>query len=147
MQTEPLTPEQQNWLRVNSYFPVVLILSMLVVLGGIFLCLFTSLPDNPLVRIFGFASGIIVLFALIATGIHAFNNYMDLRDGVTQIRTGKLIRKRETGRPPKTYYAEFENAGSIIVLGDVYETLEPGQTYRVQFSPRTRRGWKVEAQP
>lgn len=146
MSTRPLTLEQQNWLRVNAYLPVMMILMLIGVLGGIFLCLFINFAESTFVRIFAGLSGLIVALVLIATGIHSYNNFMDMRDGVTQVRVGRLTGKRETGRAPKTFYAEFENAGSIIVMGDVYEKLEQGQTYRVTFSPRTRRGWDVEPQ-
>lgn len=146
MSTRPLTLEQQNWLRVNAYLPVMMILMLIGVLGGIFLCLFINFAESTFVRIFAGLSGLIVALVLIATGIHSYNNFMDMRDGVTQVRVGRLTGKRETGRAPKTFYAEFENAGSIIVMGDVYEKLEQGQTYRVTFSPRTRRGWDVELQ-
>lgn len=146
MSTRPLTLEQQNWLRVNAYLPVMMILMLIGVLGGIFLCLFINFAESTFVRIFAGLSGLIVALVLIATGIHSYNNFMDMRDGVTQVRVGRLIGKRETGRAPKTFYAEFENAGSIIIMGDVYEKLEQGQTYKVTFSPRTRRGWDVELQ-
>lgn len=146
MSTRPLTLEQQNWLRVNAYLPVMMILMLIGVLGGIFLCLFINFAESTFVRIFAGLSGLIVVLVLIATGIHSYNNFMDMRDGVTQVRVGRLIGKRETGRAPKTFYAEFENAGSIIIMGDVYEKLEQGQTYKVTFSPRTRRGWDVELQ-
>lgn len=146
MSTRPLTLEQQNWLRVNAYLPVMMILMLIGVLGGIFLCLFINFVESTFVRIFAGLAGLIVVLVLIATGIHSYNNFMDMRDGVTQVRVGRLTGKRETGRAPKTFYAEFENAGSIIVMGDVYEKLEQGQTYKVTFSPRTRRGWEVEPQ-
>lgn len=146
MSTRPLTLEQQNWLRVNAYLPVMMILMLIGVLGGIFLCLFINFAESTFVRIFAGLAGLIVVLVLIATGIHSYNNFMDMRDGVTQVRVERLTGKRETGRAPKTFYAEFENAGSIIVMGDVYEKLERGQTYKVTFSPRTRRGWDVEPQ-
>ncbi len=146
MSTRPLTLEQQNWLRVNAYLPVMMILMLIGVLGGIFLCLFINFAESTFVRIFAGLAGLIVVLVLIATGIHSYNNFMDMRDGVAQVRVGRLTGKRETGRAPKTFYAEFENAGSIIVMGDVYEKLEQGQTYKVTFSPRTRRGWEVEPQ-
>lgn len=146
MQTQPLTPEQKNWLRVNSYFPVVMILILMTLLVGIFSCLLISLPDSFFVRILAITSGTILLLVLSAAAMHIYNNYMDLRDGATQVRVGRLIGKRETGRSPKTFYAEFENAGSIIVMGDVYEKLEVDKTYKVTYSPRTRRGWEVEEQ-
>lgn len=146
MQTKPLTPEQQGWLRINSCLPVVIIAGLIVVLAGIFLFLLIVLPDNFFVKILASISGLIILLVLIASGIHTYNNYMDLRDGATQVRAGRLIGKRETGRSPKTFYAEFENAGSIIVMGDVYEKLELDKTYKVTYSPRTRRGWEVEEQ-
>jgi hypothetical protein len=146
MQTQPLTSGQQNWLRVNTYFPVVLLLGMLGVLGGIFLCLLINLPDSLMVRLFVYISGAIILLILAAAGIHVYNNYMDLRDGVAQVRIEKLIGKRTTGRSPKTFYADFENTGAIIVMGEVYEKLELEKTYKVTYSPRTRHGWEVDLQ-
>lgn len=146
MQTKPLTPEQQGWLRINSCLPVAIITVLIVMLAGIFLFLLIALPDNFFVKILSFISGLIILFVLVASGIHTYNNYMDLRDGATQVRVDRLMGKRETGRSPKTFYAEFENTGSIIVMGDVYEKLEPGKKYKVAYSPRTRRGWEVEEQ-
>ncbi|GAB4496585.1 MAG: hypothetical protein OHK003_02170 [Anaerolineales bacterium] len=146
MQTKPLTPEQQGWLRINSCLPAAIIAGLIIVLAGIFLFLLIALPDNFFVKILTSISGLIIFFVLVASGIHIYNNYMDLRDGTTQVRVGRLMGKRETGRSPKTFYAEFENAGSVIVMGDVYEKLEVNKTYKVTYSPRTRRGWEVEEQ-
>jgi hypothetical protein len=63
---------------------------------------------------------------------------------VTQVREAQLSRKHHTYQSPKTFYAEFEGVGSVIVMGDVYEKIEEGKTYRVIYSPRTRRGWDVD---
>lgn len=147
MQTKPLTLEQQNWLRVNAYLPSILILVLLGALGGIFLCLLINFAGSLFVQILASIAGLIALFVLIVTGIHVRNNLLDMHDGVTQVRVERLTGKRETGRAPKTYYIEFENAGSIIVTDEVYEKLEQGQTYKITFSPRTRHGWDVEPQP
>ena len=144
MQTRSLTLEQQNWLKVNAFLPVITIVVILAILAAIFICLFTGFTGVPFLPIFiGFA-GLILLGVIISTVMHVYNHFMDLNDGVAQVRTGRLLHKHATSRAPRTFYAEFEGAGTVIVMGDIYEKLEEGQTYKVIFSPRTRRGWQVE---
>jgi hypothetical protein len=70
---------------------------------------------------------------------------MDLKDGMAQVRTAKLIRKYETARAPRTFYAEFEEIGTVIIMYEIYETLQNGNVYRVVYSPNTKKGWSVEA--
>ena len=144
MKTSPLTPEQQNWLKANAILPVVFLVIILVVFGGIFVCLFAGIRGSLFFTIFFAIAGFMIVAVLTAAGMHVYNNFMDLRDGVAQVREGELTRKHHTYRSPKTFYAEFEGVGSVIVMGDVYEKLEEGKTYRVIFSPRTRRGWDVD---
>lgn len=88
-------------------------------------------------------AGLMFLAVLAAVGLHVYNNYMDLHDGVVQVRQAELIRKHHSSRSPKTFYAEFKNIGDVIIMGDVYETLDEEQTYYVSYSPRTRRGWEL----
>lgn len=144
MQPIPLTVEQQNWLKTNTYLPVITLAVMLGILAGIFACLMAGFAGNPVFTIFAIIAGLLVLAVLAATGIHIYNNAMDLRDGVAQVRRAKLIRKHETSRAPRTFYAEFEDTGTVIVMYDIYEKLESGNVYQVTYSPRTKKGWSVE---
>lgn len=144
MSSRPLTPEQQNWLKSNAVLPTVFLVIMLAVIGGIFACLFTGMKGNLFFTIFFTAASFLIFAVIVAAGVHVYNNFMDLRDGVAQVREAELARKHHTHRSPKTFYAEFEGIGSVIVMGDVYEKLEKGKTYRVIYSPRTRHGWEVD---
>ncbi|MFN8411361.1 MAG: hypothetical protein U0Z26_03135 [Anaerolineales bacterium] len=144
MQTAPLTPEQQNWLRTNTYLPVIVLAIVLLFLVGIFICLFVGLAGNPFFIGFTILAGILLLAVTAAVGLHIYNHAMDLKDGVAQICTAKLIRKHETSRAPRTFYAEFEEVGSVTVTYEDYEKLENSKLYRVTYSPHTKRGWKIE---
>ena len=144
MNTKPLTPEQQIWLRANAVLPTVFLFITLVIMGGIFACLFTGMKGNLFFTIFFAAASLLIFAVIVAAGVHVYNNFMDLRDGVAQVREAELIRKHHTHRSPKTFYAEFEGIGSVIVMGDVYKKIEEGKIYRVTYSPRTRRGWDVD---
>jgi hypothetical protein len=144
MQTIPLTPEQRNWLKTNTYLPVIFLGVTLLILGSMFACLFVGFAGNPIFIGFSIVAGLIVLAVIAATGLHIYNNAMDLKDGVAQVRTAKLIRKHETSRAPRTFYVEFEDLGSVIVMYEVYEKLQDGNSYRVVYSPHTKRGWSIE---
>lgn len=145
MQTISLTPEQQNWLKTNTFLPVIFLAVTLAILAGIFACLFTGFAGNPIFIGFTVIAGILVLAVLAATGLHIYNNAMDLKAGVAQVRTAKLIRKYETSRAPRTFYAEFEDVGTVIIMHEIYEKLQDGNVYRVVYSPHTKKGWSVEA--
>ena len=145
MQTTPLTVEQRNWLKTNTFLPVIFLVITLMVLAGIFTCLFVGFAGNPIFIGFTVIAGILVLAVLAATGLHIYNNAMDLKAGVAQVRTAKLIRKHETSRAPRTFYAEFEDIGTVIIMYEIYEKLQDGNMYRVVYSPHTRKGWSVEA--
>jgi hypothetical protein len=145
MQTIPLTPEQRNWLKTNTFLPVIFLAVTLAILAGIFACLFTGFAGNPIFIGFTVIAGILVLAVLAATGLHIYNNAMDLKAGVAQVRTAKLIRKHETSRAPRTFYAEFEDVGTVIIMHEIYEKLQNGNVYRVVHSPHTKKGWSVEA--
>jgi hypothetical protein len=144
MQTVPLTLEQRNWLKTNTFLPVIFLAVMLAILVSMFACLFVGFAGNPIFIVFAIIAGLLVIAVSVATGIHIYNNAMDLKDGVAQVRTAKLIRKHETSRAPRTFYAEFEGVGTVIVMYDVYEKLESGNAYRVVYSSHTKRGWSVE---
>jgi hypothetical protein len=144
MQTTPLTIEQKNWLRTNTFLPVIMLAVMLLIIIGIFACIFTGMAGNPIFIGFAVLVGILIMAVLVATGLHIYNNAMDLKDGVAQVRTAKLMRKHETSRAPRTFYAEFQDIGDVIIMYDIYEKLEIGNLYQVTYSPRTKRGWSVE---
>ena len=144
MQTKPLTPEQQNWLRLNAILPTLFVIVILGVIGGIFLCLFTGMKGNLFFIIFVSLASFLMFAIFMAVGMHVYNNFMDLRDGMAQVRESRLTRKHHTYRSPKTFYAEFEGIGPITIMGDVYDKLEEGKTYLVIYSPRTKRGWEVD---
>ena len=143
MQTRTLTLEEKNWLRANAVLPTIMIAILLAIIAGIFACLFTGLMGNVIFMIFLAISGLMFLAVLAAVGVHVYNNYMDLRDGVVQVRQAELTRKHHTSRSPKTFYAEFTGIGDVIIMGDVYEKIDEGKTYYVSYSPRTRRGWEL----
>lgn len=145
MQTVPLTSEQRNWLKTNTFLPVIFLGITLAILASIFACLFAGFAGNPIFIGFTVIAGILVLAVLAATGLHIYNNAMDLKAGVAQVRTAKLIRKHETSRAPRTFYAEFEDVGTVIIMYEIYEKLHDGNTYRVVYSPHTKKGWSVEA--
>jgi hypothetical protein len=145
MQTIPLSLEQRNWLKTNTFLPVILLAVMLAILAGMFTCLFVGFAGNPIFIGFTAITGILVLAVIAATGLHIYNNAMDLKDGVAQVRNAKLIRKHETSRAPRTFYAEFEDVGTVIIMYDIYEKLQDGDVYRVVYSPHTKRGWNIES--
>lgn len=147
MSAKPLTLEQQNWLKANATLPAIFLFVLLTILCGMFACLFTGLRENLPFIIFLAVSGLLMLAVLAATSLHIYNNLMDLRSGAAQVLEARLAHKRHTSRSPKTFYAEFEGIGSVIIMGDVYETLEEGKIYRVAYSPKTRRGWEIDALP
>jgi hypothetical protein len=144
MQTTPLTVEQRNWLKTNTFLPVIFLGVTLTILAGMFACLSAGFAGNPIFIGFTVIAGILVLAVLAATGLHIYNHAMDLKDGAAQVRTAKLIRKHETSRAPRTFYAEFEDLGTVIVMYEIYEKLQDGNTYRVVYSPHTKRGWSID---
>ncbi len=146
VRTRPLTIEQQNGLRMRAMMMVALAVAILVVSSLIFACLLAAGGGNSgLLIAFVALGGLVVLAVVVALGIIAFRSWQDLGDGVAQVRALRLKRTYESARAPKNYYAEFDDFGSVLVVKEVYEQLQPGQVYVVTFSPRTRRGWSVEA--
>lgn len=143
--TAPLTVEQINWLRVNAIMPPIFALA---IIGGIvllFSCFFGQFLDRPFVKGFAVIAGLLLLGVLAAVALHVRNTWADLRMGVAQVRVARLANKRASAssRGGYTYYAEFEQIGSLIVMHDIYEPLVVGQFYQVAYSPHTRKGWRV----
>lgn len=143
--TVPLTAEQLTWLRANTVLPVII---LALVLGGIaliFSCFFGRFLDSPFIRIFLIVCGALLLVVAVLVGMHIRNNRADARAGVAQVRVARLNRKHATtGSGSRTFYAEFEQIGSMIVMYDIYERLVDGNLYRVTYSSHTKRGWAVE---
>jgi hypothetical protein len=143
--TAPLTIEQINWLRVNAIMPVIFIVVIVAGLATLFGCFFGQALDRPFVKGFVVISGLLLLAVAAAVALHVRNNWADLRLGVAQVRRARLTGKRASAgsRGGYTFYAEFEQVGAVIVMGDIYEPLVVGQIYEVTYSPRTRKGWGV----
>jgi len=142
----PLTDEQRNWLRVNALLPTLFITALLIVIVAMFAFVWsTGAFAHPLVKVFTALSALLVIAVCIAVFKHVRNNRADLKRGTATIVTERLVRKHRTDRSPYTFYAEFEHAGQVIVMGDVYETLVENETYDVTFSPRTKKAWAVSA--
>jgi hypothetical protein len=140
----PLTPEEINGLRVNMVMPVVIMAGVALVV--IVMTLFVVVPmwDRPLIKWFAGAAALLVTATFVAVGMHVRNNTGDLRDGVAQLRTGRLLSKRRTkGDAPYTFYATIEGVGEVIVWGADWERMTDQQVYTIAFSPRTRRVWTV----
>lgn len=144
--TVPLTVEQLNWLRVNAFLPPIFALAMIGGLAVLFSCFFGQFLDRPFVKGFVIVAGLVLLGVFAAVALHVRNNWADLRMGVAQVRVARLANKRASSgsRGGYTYYAEFEQVGSVIVMHDIYEPLVVGQIYRVTYSPHTRKGWRVD---
>ena len=93
---------------------------------------------------FASAALLLLLTTAVFVWLHVRNNAGDLRDGVAQVRTGRLTSKRRTkGDAPYTFYATIDGVGEVIVWGADWEKMTEQQSYTIAFSPRTRRVWTV----
>ncbi|MFC1466900.1 MAG: hypothetical protein ACFLMY_18860 [Candidatus Brachytrichaceae bacterium NZ_4S206] len=144
----PLTAEQINWLRVNAYLPPLVLLGTLFVCVASSTCLLVTFPETPFLIGFVAAAGILALAAAALTLLYAYRNYMDLRDGVAQVRTARLIgkRRRKSARNMPRYYLRFEGLDELETLPETFDRLSEGSAYTVIYSPRVRRCWDAEAQ-
>lgn len=142
--TTPLTPEQRAWLKTNTAFPVGVFGVILV--GNLLLgaCLIKPFLDKPFAKIAIGTGGLLLIGACIAVGLHVWNNSADLRLGVAQIRTARLIKKHATSHAPRTFYAEFEAIGTLIVQNDDYQILTDNAAYHITYSPHIKWAWQVE---
>lgn len=141
--SRPLDQSEINALRVNVVMPTAVIAIILLVALVMFGLIVLPMWNSPFVKWFVGAVGLLFAAMLVAVTMHVRNNLGDLRDGVAQIRTGKVAAKRQTGRAPYTFYVTIEGTGELIVWGADYEKMAQGDTYTVAFSPRTRRVWTV----
>ena len=146
--TAPLTLEQTNWLRVNVFMAPLIALLAFGGVTALFSCFFGQFLDQPFVKLFAVAGGLLLLATSVALVLHVRNHWADLRMGVAQVRVGRLVKKWATSQSANaTFYAEFEGFGRIILMHALYEPLVIGQVYEVTYSPHTRRGWSIEPSP
>lgn len=143
--SRPLSAEEANALRVNIVMPVVVTLVIMAVALVMTLLIVLPMWNSPFVTVFAGAIGLLLTAVAIAVWMHVRNNLGDLRDGVAQVRSGRLLSKRQTGRAPYTFYATIEGTGEVIVWGADYANMAEQSSYTIAFSPRTRRAWSVAA--
>lgn len=145
--TRPLTAEQINWLRVNAYLPPLVLLGTLFVCGASSICMLTAFPETPFLIGFVAAAGVLALAITALTLLYAYRNYLDLRDGVAQVRAARLIGKqrRKSARNMPRYYLRFEGLDELETLPETFDRLSEGDACTVIYSPRVRRCWDAEA--
>lgn len=141
--TEPLTIEERNWLRANAILPPLFAIPIALVMAAV-LVFIERRFDHPAVTVFAAIAGLLLLLVLAAVALHVWNNVRDVREDALVARA-KLVGKRSTGRSPRTFYATLDGVGSLIVMGEVYETLALDRIYRVKYSRRTKRCWSTTA--
>lgn len=116
--SRPLTLEEINGLKVNTFMPVLMIAGMALVTVIIAAFIVVPMWNAPFIRWFAGAAMLLLIAVSVFVWMHVRNNMGDLRDGVAQVRTGRLISKRRTyGDAPYTHYATIEGAGEVIVWG------------------------------
>ncbi|MCS6881466.1 MAG: hypothetical protein RMK84_10865 [Oscillochloridaceae bacterium] len=147
MQSIPLTIEQRNVLKAIAWLTAGVVAVVIVGLGALLSCMFIVAGDVLLIRIL---IGLFLLLALTALGLTAWRTYnlaLDARDGVALVHTARLTRKYSSARSPKHFYAVFDASITIQIPHTVWEPLEPGRSYLITYSPRSRIGWQVEPYP
>ena len=146
MGTVPLTIEQRNWLRANVVLPLVAVWGALGVMVLFFSCFFGGALVYTIGKVFAVVLALLAAGLLAATWLHVRGNLRDLRLGVAQVSTARLLSRTSTGHSPRSFYLELEGVGSVTVMADQYEGLVDGGLYRVTYSPHTRKGWTIEAE-
>jgi hypothetical protein len=142
--TIPLTDEQRTALKLNTTLPILILVPTLGVVLLMASCVLGRFLDSPFVKGFAAIAGVLLLVVIAFVAIHVRSHRADLRAGVTQVRVARLIRKRATSQSPRSFYAEFEQIGSVTVMYDLYQRLVEGDLYRVTYSQHTRRGWSID---
>jgi hypothetical protein len=143
MHETPLTNDQRMWLRLNVLLPTILTALVLVLFAGLFLVFFRSIPSHPMIRGLSWAGAVLLLLVLLGVVYHVRNNRLDLARGTASVAIVRLLRKTTGNGSRYTFHAHFESIGRVVVGMDQYERLVVNETYRVTFSPRTRKGWEV----
>lgn len=142
--TVPLTAEQRNWLRVNTILPTLFIIPIILVVGGALFFIYRRFPESLAVTVFTGAGALLLFIVSIFVGMHVSNNLRDLRGGVSNVAVARLLKKSESARSPKSFFAMFQGVGMVTVMHDIYSTLVEDRSYRVTYTPHTKRGWRVE---
>lgn len=130
---------------MNTILPPLFAVPIVCILGVVLALIYSRFGASMPAKIFVGIGGLLLVGMVIAVVMHVRNNSSDLRRGVADVVTARLTGKRETGRSPKTLYADFDGTGSLIAPSDVYAAMEIGRTYRIAYSPRTRRLWSADA--
>jgi hypothetical protein len=139
----PLTNDQRMWLRLNVILPTSLMAIVLMLFTGLFLVFFRSLPSHPMIRGLSWAAAALLVLVLLGVAYHVRNNRLDLARGTASVAIVRLLRKTTGNGSRHTFHAHFDSIGRVVVGMDQYERLTENETYRVTFSPRTRKGWEV----
>ncbi|MCX7789409.1 MAG: hypothetical protein N2378_02100 [Chloroflexaceae bacterium] len=147
MQRIPLTIEQQNALKAIAWLTAGVVAVVIIGLGALLSCMFIVAGEVLFIRIL---IGLFVLLALTALGLTAWRTYnvaLDARDGLALVHPARLTRKYSSARSPKHFYAVFDTPITIQLPHTTWEPLEPGRSYLITYSPRSRMGWQVEPHP
>ena len=143
--TRPLTQEEVNGLRVNMVMPTVILAVIALVVAGMTIAIVVPMWDRPFIPWFAGGAALLLVAVGAAVGLHVRNNAGDLRDGVAQVRTGRVLSKRRTtGDAPYTFYVTVDGVGEVIVWGADWDRMAEHESYTIAFSPRTRRVWSVD---
>jgi hypothetical protein len=140
----PLDGQQLMWLRLNAYLPVIFALVIVLFLAAALSLVYWRLGSALPVKIFVGIGALLLVAVTVATAMHVANNWRDAALGHAYVRRALLQRKRETTQRTRTYYLEFADMKPLIVMKEVYDSVTEHQTYRVTYSPHTRRGWSVD---
>ncbi|MCS6773992.1 MAG: hypothetical protein NZ693_07765 [Thermoflexales bacterium] len=68
-QTRPLTPEQANWLRVNTYLPPLIYVGSLAIVAVMFGCMLLVSQAHPFVIILTAAAALLMLVIGVFTAL------------------------------------------------------------------------------
>lgn len=145
----PFTPEQRTWHIFNAIAPIVTVGIIFFVMQN-FIGMSSGFGVSSMFGQMSMLWWLIMGVAVVIVALSFYKHVMDLIGGVTQFHTARFIRKYRSAsgrRGSRTYYAEFEQVGKVNIRFDLYRQLEEGRTYKVTFSPNTKRGWEIELQP
>ena len=143
--TRPLTQEEINGLRINTVMPTVMLAVIALVAVGLTAAIVVPMWDRPFIPWFAAGAALLLVGVAAAVGLHVRNNAGDLRDGVAQVRTGRVVSTRRTkGDAPYTFYVTVDGVGEVIVWGADWDRMTEHESYTIAFSPRTRLVWSVD---
>ena len=140
----PLNAEQLMWFRLNAYMPVIFTLVMELLLSTGLALIYWRLGRAWPVKIFVGVGVLLLIAVTIAVAMHVRNNWRDAALGHAYVRRALLRRKHHTTQRTRVYYLEFADMKPLTVTKEVYDSVAEQQTYRVIYSPHTRRGWSVD---